>query len=58
MGGIGSGLISTWSQSTTLGKVIGYQIVLGARGAGMQIVCPPPPPPLIAANPPLQIANP
>lgn len=35
---IGCGLIATWRPDTGLGKIIGYQILLGARGAGMQMV--------------------
>lgn len=34
---IGCGLISTWEPSTGLGPIIGYQILLGARGAGIQM---------------------
>ncbi|KAF2795192.1 efflux pump protein [Melanomma pulvis-pyrius CBS 109.77] len=35
---IGSGLVSTFSPSTTTGEWIGYQIILGAgRGPGMQV---------------------
>lgn len=35
---IGAGLISTWQPHTGLGKLLGYQVLLGARGAGMQMV--------------------
>ena len=35
---IGAGLISTWQPSTGLGKLLGYQILFGSRGAGMQMV--------------------
>ncbi|GJN81907.1 hypothetical protein PLIIFM63780_005443 [Purpureocillium lilacinum] len=34
---IGCGLIATWRPDTGLGKIIGYQILLGARGAGMHM---------------------
>ena len=37
---IGAGLISTWQPNTSLGKQIGYQILYGFRGLGMQIVSP------------------
>lgn len=37
---VGSGLISTYSPSTSIGEWIGYQVLLGAgRGIGMQMVC-------------------
>lgn len=37
---LGSGLISTYSPSTSIGEWIGYQVLLGAgRGIGMQMVC-------------------
>lgn len=35
---VGAGLISTWEASTSLGKLLGYQVLLGARGLGMQMV--------------------
>lgn len=36
---IGNGLISTFSTSTSTGKWIGYQIILGVgRGIGLQMV--------------------
>ncbi|KAH7329422.1 major facilitator superfamily-domain-containing protein [Stachybotrys elegans] len=34
---VGSGLISTWSPSTGLGQLIGFQILYGIRGAGLQL---------------------
>ncbi|KAI0205085.1 major facilitator superfamily domain-containing protein [Astrocystis sublimbata] len=34
---IGGGLISTWNPYTTTGMWIGYQIINGARGAGIQL---------------------
>lgn len=34
---IGCGLVSTWGPHTGLGKLIGYQILLGTRGAGIQM---------------------
>lgn len=37
---IGSGLMSTFSPSTPIGKWIGFQIIYGAgRGLGLQMVC-------------------
>ncbi|KAI1121165.1 major facilitator superfamily domain-containing protein [Nemania abortiva] len=35
---IGSGLISTWSYDTPTGEWVGYQILYGLRGCGIQIV--------------------
>lgn len=35
---IGCGLISTWAPGTTLAHLIGFQILYGFRGAGIQIV--------------------
>ncbi|KAJ5760256.1 hypothetical protein N7520_007412 [Penicillium odoratum] len=50
---IGNGLISTWAPDTPTGKLVGYQILLGAgRGAGYQV-------PIIAiqnALPPSQVS--
>lgn len=37
-GAIGSGLLTTFTPWTSLGKIIGYQIVYGIRGAGLQMV--------------------
>ncbi|CAM1504637.1 Fc.00g022280.m01.CDS01 [Cosmosporella sp. VM-42] len=34
---IGCGLISTWSTSSGLGMIIGFQVVYGIRGSGIQI---------------------
>ncbi|SPO01671.1 related to MFS multidrug transporter [Cephalotrichum gorgonifer] len=34
---IGCGLISTWSPSTGLGMLIGYQVITGIRGSGIQV---------------------
>ncbi|CAG9989444.1 unnamed protein product [Clonostachys byssicola] len=34
---IGCGLISTWTPNTTLGQLIGYQIIFALRGFGMQM---------------------
>ncbi|KAK2612663.1 hypothetical protein QQS21_001280 [Conoideocrella luteorostrata] len=34
---IACGLITLWNPETSLGPIIGYQILLGARGAGMQM---------------------
>ncbi|KAF4125487.1 putative arabinose efflux permease, MFS family [Geosmithia morbida] len=34
---VSAGLISTWTPSTSLGPIIGYQVLLGVRGAGMQM---------------------
>ncbi|KAI5462858.1 MFS multidrug transporter-like protein, partial [Mariannaea sp. PMI_226] len=34
---IGCGLISMWSPSSGLGEIIGYQVVYGIRGCGIQI---------------------
>ncbi|KAK3385784.1 putative MFS multidrug transporter [Podospora didyma] len=36
-GAIGSGLLSTLSPSTTTGQWVGYQILVGVRGVGMQM---------------------
>ncbi len=37
---VGSGLLATFSASTSTGKCIGYQILYGAgRGLGLQMVC-------------------
>lgn len=35
---VGAGLISTWDTHETLAVLIGYQVVFGGRGAGMQMV--------------------
>lgn len=36
---VGNGLLTTFTPSTSVGKWIGYQILLGAgRGAGLQMV--------------------
>lgn len=40
---IGCGLISTWAPGTTLAHLIGFQILYGFRGAGIQIVSAIPP---------------
>lgn len=34
---IGCGLVTTWNPDSSLGELIGYQVLMGARGAGMQI---------------------
>ncbi|KFA48365.1 hypothetical protein S40293_04495 [Stachybotrys chartarum IBT 40293] len=36
-GAVGLGLISTWTPGTSLGLLLGYQVIYGIRGVGLQV---------------------